>query len=59
MIDSKPGANQGPFLALFQRELLVAFCDFDAEIVEAITKVFFRPCFTLTLVKKRVSKRTR
>ena len=41
MINLKPEANQGPFLALFQRDLLVAFCDIDAEIVETIMKYFF------------------
>ena len=41
MIDLKRGTNQGPFLALFQGDLLIAFCDFDAEIVEMIMKHFF------------------
>ena len=41
MIDLKPKANQGPFLALFQRDMFVAFCDFDAEIVETIMTHFF------------------
>ena len=40
-INLKPGANQRPFLALFQLDLLVAFCGFDAEIVETIMKYFF------------------
>ena len=40
MIHLKPGAPEGPFLTLFQRDLLFAFREIDAEIVKTIMKYF-------------------
>ena len=40
MIHLNPGAPEGPFLTLFQRDLLVAFRDIDPAIVEMTMKYY-------------------
>ena len=40
MIHLNPGASEGPFLTLFQRDLIVAFQEIDPEIVKTTMKYF-------------------
>ena len=40
MIHLKPGASEGPYLTLFQRDLIVAFQEIDPEIVKTTMKYF-------------------
>ena len=40
MIHPKPGASEGPYLTLFQRDLIVAFQEIDPEIVKTTMKYF-------------------
>ena len=42
MIHLKPGASEGPFLTLFQRNLIVAFQEIDPEIVKTTMKYFLK-----------------
>ena len=40
MIHPNPGASEGPFLTLFQRNLIVAFQEIDLEILKTTMKYF-------------------
>ena len=40
MIHLKPQVSEGPFLTLFQRDLLKAFRNVDVELVEHVSKYF-------------------
>ena len=56
MIHLKSQASEGPFLTLFQRDLLEAFRNIDVELAEQCFKVFLTPCFTMVVSQKRSFK---